>query len=211
MDEENISTLDTESDSDALEKKDGTNCEVKWTQEEDENLKILTNNFGKSDWKTIASFLPGRTELQCMQRWNMHLDPSVLKTCWTKDEDEKIAELVKKYGTINWTLISTHMSRRTAKQCRDRWQNHLDPQIKKSAWTTEEELIVYKAHLVLGNRWTEIAKLIPGRSDLSVKNHWKTIRKRAQMGFYRDEADSISLDIQQFVKGEVERLFSEAH
>lgn len=34
MDEENISTLDTESDSDALEKKDGTNCEVKWTQEE---------------------------------------------------------------------------------------------------------------------------------------------------------------------------------
>lgn len=48
------------------------------------------------------------------------------------------------------------------------------------------------------------------RSDVSIKNHWKTIRKRAQMGFYRDEADSISLDIQQFVKGEVEHLFSRA-
>lgn len=46
---------------------------------------------------------------------------------------------------------------------------------------------------------------------MSVKNHWKTIKKRAQMGFYRDEADSISLDIQQFVKEEVECLFRKAY
>lgn len=25
-----------------------------------------------------------------MQRWTTHLDPSVLKTYWTKDEDEKV-------------------------------------------------------------------------------------------------------------------------
>lgn len=48
------------------------------------------------------------------------------------------------------------------------------------------------------------------RSDVSVKNHWKTIRKRAQRGFYRDEADSIFLDIQQFVKGEVQHFISKS-
>lgn len=28
---------------------------------QDENLKILISNFGKTDWKTIASFLPVST------------------------------------------------------------------------------------------------------------------------------------------------------
>ena len=32
-----------------------------------------------------------------MQRWNMHLDPTVLKNYWTKDEDEK----VQKYMPLN--------------------------------------------------------------------------------------------------------------
>lgn len=34
MEEEKAAIVGTESDSDALEKKDGANCEVKWTQEE---------------------------------------------------------------------------------------------------------------------------------------------------------------------------------
>ncbi len=59
-------------------------------------------------------------------------------------EDEKVLQLVREYGPKRWTLISKHLKGRTGKQCRERWHNHLNPDIKKCAWTEDEDRLIYQ-------------------------------------------------------------------
>ena len=74
-----------------------------------------------------------------------------------------MVQLVHRYGPKKWTLIAKHLNGRIGKQCRERWHNHLDPNINKSPWTGEEDRLLAQAHDQFGNQWAKIAKLLPGR------------------------------------------------
>ncbi|RWR78021.1 transcription factor MYB76-like protein [Cinnamomum micranthum f. kanehirae] len=54
----------------------------------------------------------------------------LIKGQWTPDEDELLASLVAEHGLKSWSLISKRFIGRVGKQCRDRWYNHLHPDIK---------------------------------------------------------------------------------
>jgi len=136
-----------------------------FTLRQDEALRVAVEEHGTEDWKVIAEKIPEHSESQCLRRWQLAIKPPVakLKGSWTKVEDEKIAELVKKYGPRKWTFIASGLPGRKAKQCRERWHNHLHPDISKAEWTEQEDRIILEMHQSMGNKWSLMTKKLPGR------------------------------------------------
>ena len=72
---------------------------------------------------------------------------------------------------MKWSVIATHLPGRIGKQCRERWFNHLDPNVKKGvrtcccvnssvgcdgafagAWTAEEDQVIFNEQRRIGNK-----------------------------------------------------------
>ncbi|KAK4339167.1 hypothetical protein RND71_040629 [Anisodus tanguticus] len=100
---------------------------------------------------------------------------------WTSVEDAILVDYVMTHGEGNWNAVQKHSGlARCGKSCRLRWANHLRPDLKKGAFTPEEERQIIELHAKMGNKWARMAAELPGRTDNEIKNYWNTRIKRRQ-------------------------------
>ncbi|XP_055330184.1 uncharacterized protein LOC129582644 isoform X2 [Paramacrobiotus metropolitanus] len=117
----------------------------------------------------------------------------IVKGNWSAEEDRRLAQLVEQYLndaanattrqerrglSTRWSEIAKELPGRVGKQCRERWHNHLRPDINKGRWSFSEEIIIFVCWKHWGSQWARIARLLKSRSDNRVKNHWNCHMKR---------------------------------
>ncbi|ESN99205.1 hypothetical protein HELRODRAFT_155960 [Helobdella robusta] len=95
-----------------------------WRNTEDEILKAAVMKYGKNQWSRIASLLHRKSAKQCKARWFEWLDPSIKKTEWSREEEEKLLHLAKMMPT-QWRTIAPIVGR-TAAQCLEHYEFLLD-------------------------------------------------------------------------------------
>ena len=112
-----------------------------WTLEEDEKLKQGVAKY-PGQWVKISQevFQGSRTLKQCETRFNLKIDPKIKQGEWTSEEDEKLKQGVVKYSG-QWVKISQEFFQgtRTNFQCHERYNNKLDPKVKRGVWTSTED------------------------------------------------------------------------
>ncbi|CAA7022791.1 unnamed protein product [Microthlaspi erraticum] len=101
------------------------------------------------------------------------------KGLWSPEEDEKLLNHITNHGHGCWSSVPKLAGlQRCGKSCRLRWINYLRPDLKRGAFSPEEENLIVELHAVLGNRWSQIAARLPGRTDNEIKNLWNSSIKK---------------------------------
>ncbi|KAF4574739.1 hypothetical protein EYR36_006089 [Pleurotus pulmonarius] len=142
-----------------------------WGSGETAQLTELARSYGENrvNWKEVAEKLgTNRTPMDCMR----HFVPKP-HHYWDIDSDENLRKAVKIYGKDNWNVVARHVSpNATAQQCQNRYLKSLDPNLRKGAWSDDEDDRLRSAVDVYGLSWVDIAAAIPGRTNEQCRDRW---------------------------------------
>ena len=157
-----------------------------WTIEEDKILSNLACVKFKN-FTEISKKIPGRTSVQCRMRWTK-IKQGIKKGQWSLHEDKLLKEWIEKNGPNKWEQCGRFIHGRSGKQCREHWNNCLNPTLVKGDWTAEEDFLIMHFYEKCNGSWKKIIHLFNGRTENSIKNRFfSELRKIAAKGMTIEE------------------------
>ncbi|KAF2204843.1 hypothetical protein GQ43DRAFT_437538 [Delitschia confertaspora ATCC 74209] len=94
---------------------------------------------------------------------------------WSNVEDEVLKAAISKYGLNQWARVSSLLAKKTAKQCKARWQEWLDPSIKKVEWSREDDEKLLTMAKLLPTQWRTIAPLVGRTATQCLERYQKLL------------------------------------
>ena len=109
------------------------------------------------------------------------------KVKFSPQEDALLRLLVDNSKEIDWNAIAKRFYKRTPRQCRERWQNYVNPNLSNREWKPEEDQdIIIKVSLI-GPHWNAIARTLKGRSGNAVRNRYLMLQRQLKRTIQQDE------------------------
>ena len=106
---------------------------------------------------------------------NVPRPESPQRSRFTKEEDHLLKLLVSAQPQPKWSEIAKNFQNRTARQCRERYNNYLRPDLINGPWTKEEDDLLIELFERHGPKWSLISQSFNSRSSVNVKNHHSSL------------------------------------
>ena len=101
------------------------------------------------------------------------------KAKFTKEEDAMLSSIVSQMnGKIYWQEVSNQMPGRNQRQCKERWENYLSPNVNRTPFTPNEDILLLEKFNEYGTKWVLISKFFNNRSDTSIKSRYLVLKRR---------------------------------
>ena len=99
---------------------------------------------------------------------------------WTPEEDKQLRQWVQEHGAKDWRLLAERLPGRDEFRCRERWHNHLNPDINHGPWSEDEDKILMDNHKTLGSKWSKYRTLLPARAGQAIRVRWDILMRRSE-------------------------------
>lgn len=109
---------------------------------------------------------------------------------WKNSEDEILKAAVMKYGKHQWARVASLLNRKSAKQCKARWNEWLDPSVKKVEWSREEEEKLLHLAKLMPSQWKTIAASLEGRTAIQCQEHYERLLDEAALSNQQSQGDT---------------------
>lgn len=150
------------------------------------------------DWLRVSTGLDSdHTADDCELYWNNFLHPNVNKNDWTKEEDNQLESLVKKYGMHDWDKVSQMLGTgRLSWQCCSRYQMEMNRDLKRIGPLTKAEAenveqVIQSCRVGDYIPWHQISYFIEGRSLPQIKHYWNKINVIKRGDVWNDEENKV--------------------